>query len=125
MACCGLDKDKPLWIVVLVVVAVLVAAVGGCAIALILSPFSRRARRSLKVIALFIGATSTELRERVLEHTCIVSPRFRCAVSGSVMKLSPRLAGFVHKRLGSILLATIAALIVGCWILLRLAMSAG
>jgi len=119
MACCGLDKDKPIWVVLPVVLLVLLAALVGCLAALLLYPFSRRARRSVSLIGLFIAATFRELRDRLWGRAYLISPRLRCAVSGRLMRFSPRFAGFVHKRLGSIVLAMVLVAGVACWLALR------
>ena len=120
MACCGLDKDKPLYVVVPIVTSVLVGAVVGCVVALVLSPFSRSARRATRVIYHFGASAVREVRQRVLKRSYLFSPRFRCVVSARLMRLSPRLGGLVYRRMGTILLAVFLLTGVGCWLAIGL-----
>ena len=115
MACCGLDKDRPLYVVIPIVATVLLCAAVGAAVALVLSPFSRRARKATKVICLFGVATIREVRDRVLERSYLLSPRFRCVASGKIMRVSPWLGGIIYKRTGMVLLAGLAVLALICW----------
>ena len=119
MACCGLDKDKPLYVVIPIVAAVLGLALAGGLAVLLLSPFSRRCRRATRVIWLYMLATVKEVKERVIGRTYILSPRFRCVISGRLMRLNPWLGGVVYKRLGTLCVSALIVIGAGLWLALR------
>ena len=119
MACCGLDKDKPLYVVAPVLAALLLGAAAGAVAAALLSPFSRRARRATKAILLFAAAAVREVRDRVLKKSYLLSPRLRCVIAGKVMRVSPRLGGLLYKRLGTVILLGLLAAAIVCWTVLH------
>ena len=101
MACCGLDKDKPLYVVFPIVAILLMAVFIGGFTALLFSPFSRRCRRATLVIWLFGASTVQEVKKRVLGRTYFINPQYKCLIAGRVMRVSPRLGGLLFKWFGT------------------------